>query len=188
MKRPGLVHGAIKKTNMQQMKKMFIVAAAVIGLLMAGTTTSHAQSKIGYISLADLIPTMPEYKKADTALADFQAALSQNFEDMKKEFNEQDSLLSSKDTLKYTKAQIEIKRKNLTELYLRVNGYQQQSQQQLQQKQQDLLKPIQEKAITTINAVAKENGYTYVLSKEALFVSPLADDLLPLVKKKLGLK
>ncbi len=169
------------------MKKMVIVAVAVLGLLTAGIS-SKAQSKIGYISLADVITAMPEYKKADTSLADYQQALSQNFDDMKREFNEQDSLLSSKDTLKYTKAQMEIKRKNLTDLYLKVNGWQQQAQQLLQQKQQDLIKPIQEKAVSTVQAVAKENGYTYVLSKEALFVSPPGDDLLPLVKKKLGLK
>jgi outer membrane protein len=187
MKGPRPVHGATKKTNMQQMKKMVIVAAAVIGLVMAGTV-SHAQSKIGYISLADIITAMPEYKKADTALADYQSALAQNFDDMKREFNEQDSLLSSKDTIKYTRAQMDIKRKNLTELYLKVNGYQQQSQQLLQQKQQDLIAPIQRKAVETVQTVAKENGYTYVLSKEALFVSPPGDDLLPLVKKKLGLK
>ena len=188
MKRPGLVHGAFKKTNMQQMKKMVIVAVAVVSLLMAGATTSHAQSKIGHISLADIITAMPEYKKADTALADYQSALAQSFDDLKREFNEQDSLLSSKDTLKYTTAQKELKRKSLTELYLKVNGFQQQSQQLLQQKQQDLIAPIQRKAVETIQTVAKENGYTYVLSKEALFVSPPADDLLPLVKKKLGLK
>ncbi len=98
---------------------------------------------------------MPEYKKADTSLADYQSALSQNFDDMKREFNEQDSLLSSKDTLKYTRAQIEVKRKNLTDLYLKVNGYQQQSQQLLQQKQQDLIAPIQRKAVETVQAVAK---------------------------------
>jgi len=39
-----------------------------------------------------------------------------------------------------------------------------------------------------VQAVAKENGYTYVLTKEALLVSPPAEDILPLVKKKLGLK
>jgi len=169
------------------MKKMVIVVAAVIGLSMAGTT-SHAQSKIAYISLPDIITAMPEYKKADTSLADYQSALAQNFEDMKRELNEQDSLVNSKDTLKYTKAQLEIKRKNVTELYLKVNSYQQQAQQLLQQKQQDLIAPIQKKAVETIQEVAKENGYTWVLSKEAVFVSPPGDDLLPLVKKKLGLK
>jgi outer membrane protein len=169
------------------MKKMVTVFVAVIGMVAFGHD-SQAQTKIGYISLQELIFAMPEYKKADTALNDYQSALGQNFEDMKKEFNEQDSLLSSKDTAKYTRAQLELKRKNLGEMYIKLNGWQQQAQQLYQQKQQDLITPIQKKALETVQTVAKENGYTYVLSKEALFVSPPAEDLLPLVKKKLGLK
>jgi outer membrane protein len=48
--------------------------------------------------------------------------------------------------------------------------------------------PITKKATDAIQAVAKENGYAYVINKEQLLVSPPADDILPLVKKKLGLK
>ncbi len=42
--------------------------------------------------------------------------------------------------------------------------------------------------MTTLNTVAKENGYSYVYSKEALLVAPPGDDLLPLVAKKLNIK
>ncbi|HMH22599.1 MAG TPA: OmpH family outer membrane protein [Puia sp.] len=169
------------------MKKIVILVVAVISLAAAGNK-AQAQTKIGFISLADVITAMPEYKKADTSLADFQTALGQNYDDMRKEFSEQDSLLNSKDTAKYTRAQLELKRKNLGEMYLKLQGWQQQAQQMYQQKQQDLIAPIQKKAVETVQAVARENGFTYVLSKEALFVSPPAEDLLPLVKKKLGLK
>ena len=121
-------------------------------------------------------------------MQDYRNALAQNFDDMKRELNEQDSILSSKDTLKYTKAQLELKRKTFGELYVKVQGYQQQAQEQLQQKQQELIAPVQKKALDAIQVVAKENGYTYVLQKEALYAYPLADDLLPLVKKKLRIK
>jgi len=151
-------------------------------------SSAQAQSKLGYISLNELITEMPEYKKADTSLMDFQSALNQNYDDMGREFREKDSLLSSKDTAKYTKAQIEIKRKQLVELYQRLQGYQQNASQQYQQKQQELIGPVQKKAQETVQQVAKENGFTYVFLKDALIVSPPAEDLLPLVKKKLGLK
>ena len=121
-------------------------------------------------------------------MQEYQGALNQNFEDMKREFSEKDSLLSSKDTTKYTRAQIEIKRKQLGELYVKLQGYQQQAGQLYQQKQQDLMAPIQKKASDIVGAVAKENGYTYVFLKDAMLVSPPADDLLPLVKKKLNLR
>ncbi len=169
------------------MKKILTIVLVATGMIVAGNQ-SQAQTKIGYISLNELITAMPEYKKADSSLADYSNALNQNFEDMRKEFNEQDSLLSSKDTVKYTKAQLELKRKSLGEMYLKLNGWQQQAGQLYQQKQQDLLAPIQKKAQETVQVVAKENGYTYVFLKDALLVSPPSEDILPLVKKKLNLK
>jgi outer membrane protein len=173
------------------MKKILTIAAVVIGLVMTGNSLyaqAAAAGKIGVISLQELIPIMPEYRKADTALNDYQTALAQNFEDMKREYYEKDSAVTSRDTVKLTKAQLEIKRREVSELLQKLQGYQQQSQQLYQQKQQDLITPIQKKAVEAVQTVAKENGYAYVLSKEALLVSPPADDLLPLVKKKLGIK
>jgi len=169
------------------MKKIVAIVLVATTLTLAGNKL-QAQTKFGYISLSEMITSMPEYKKADSSMQDYQSALNQNFEDMKREFNEKDSLLSSKDTAKYTRAQIEIKRKQLGELYLKLQGYQQQAGQLYQQKQQDLMAPIQRKASEIVQTVAKENGYTYVFLKDALLVSPPADDILPLVKKKLSLK
>ena len=169
------------------MKKIVAIVLVAATLSFAGNTL-QAQTKFGYISLSEMITSMPEYKKADSSMQDYQSALNQNFEDMKREFNEKDSLLSSKDTAKYTRAQIEIKRKQLGELYLKLQGYQQQAGQLYQQKQQDLMTPIQRKATDIVQTVARENGYTYVFLKDALLVSPPADDILPLVKKKLNLK
>ena len=48
--------------------------------------------------------------------------------------------------------------------------------------------PIQKKAVENVKLVAKEAGYAYVLEAGSLLVSPPADDLLPLVKKKMGIK
>jgi outer membrane protein len=180
-----------KKNNMKQMKQIVTILVVVMGLMMASNSTQAqgaGPGKIGFLSLQELIPTMPEYRKADTALNDYQQALAQNFDDMKREYYEQDSLLNSKDTVKYTKAQLELKKKNMGEMMVKLQGFQQQSQQLMQQKQQDLIAPIQKKALETVQAVAKENGFTYIFTKEALLVSPPAEDILPLVKKKLGLK
>ena len=169
------------------MKKILTIVVVVMGLMMAGTSVK-AQVKIAYISMQGLIPSMPEFKKVDTALNDYQNALGQNFEDMKKEYMEKDSLLNSKDTLKYTKAQLELKKREISDMLIKLQGWQQQAQQMYQQKQQELITPVQKKAMEAVQAVAKENGYTYVLNKEVLLTSPPADDLLPLVKKKLGIK
>ena len=82
----------------------------------------------------------------------------------------------------------DIKRKELNELYLKwTNFVNQEAQQQLNKHEQDLLAPIQEKAVQTSQAVAKENGYAYILPKEQLIAFPAADDILPLVFKKLNI-
>lgn len=170
------------------MKKIVTVLAVVMGLVMTGNSVKAQATKIGTISLAELIPNMPEYKKADTAMNDFNSALQQNYDDMVKEYQEQSQLLSGKDTAKFTPAQLELKRKSVGDLLQKLQGWQQTAQQMQQQKNQELLAPIQKKALEAIQTVAKENGYTYVISKDQLLVSPPADDILPLVKKKLGIK
>jgi outer membrane protein len=169
------------------MKKIVTVVAVVMGLVFAGNTTK-AQTKIGTISLAELVPNMPEYKKADTAMNEFQTALNQQYQDLVNEYQQQQTMLSSKDTSKYTAAQLEIKRKDLGDLLQKLQNFQTTAEQMRSQKNQELLAPITKKAQDAIQAVAKENGYTYIISKDQLLVSPPADDILPLVKKKLGLK
>ena len=52
------------------MKKIVTIVLVVMGLLMAGNSTQAQTGKLGYISLQELIPTMPEYKKADTIVGD----------------------------------------------------------------------------------------------------------------------
>jgi outer membrane protein len=169
------------------MKKIVTVVLVATVLMVAGNQ-AHAQTKIGFISINELMAAMPEAKKADSNLAEYSTALNQNFEDNKKEFNEQDSLLGSKDTARFTRAQLELKRKNLVEMYQKLQAYQQQASQLYQAKREELIGPIQKKAIDATQTVAKESGYSYVFVKDALLVSPPADDILPLVKKKLGIK
>src|ERR1700733_9891354 len=159
------------------MKKIVTVLVVVMGLMLTGKST-NAQNKIGLISMQELITSMPEYKKADTAMNEFQTALGQNYDDMVKEYNEQSVLVTGKDTAKFTAAQLELKRKAVGDLLQKLQGWQTQAQQLAQQKNQELIAPIQKKALEAIQAVAKENGFTYVIQKEQLLVSPPGEDLL----------
>jgi outer membrane protein len=169
------------------MKNVLIKYLLFCGLAFINLNLS-AQVKIGYISLNDLIIAMPEAKQADSALEEFKQALAQNFQEFQKEFSDQNNLMNSKDTLKYTKSQLEIKKKNLQDLYLKLTNYKDDATQQFQKKQQELLEPIQQKAIKAIQDVAKENGYTCILAKEQVYAFPSADDVLAITKRKLGIK
>lgn len=164
-----------------------LIVAVVFGISIFGLTDSAlSQSKIGYISTEELIGLMPEAEKANTELQDYQGALQQQGASYYKELNELDSSFA-KDSATMSKATKELKRNDMIALYQKVQGWQQTMQQMIGEKQQTLLGPIQKKAIDNIKSVAKENGYTYVFEAGSLLVSPPADDILPLVKKKLGI-
>jgi outer membrane protein len=168
------------------MKKLATIVLVVAGMVAA--TAVNAQNKMGYISVQELVQAMPEYRKADTTLAEYQNALNQQYAERVQDFNLRDSLLSSKDTAKYTRAQLEVKRNDLAKTYVELQQWNQRAQQMYQAKEEETMKPILDKARKAIQDVAKENGYAYVLPKEQLLVSPPGDDILALVKRKLNLK
>ncbi len=168
------------------MKKL--IAAVVFGISIFGlTNTAISQNKIGYINTEELIGAMPEAEKATTQLQDYQTALQQQGNDYQTELQEKDSLFV-KDSAKLSVAAKELRRTGLIELYQKVQGWRDVMQQKLQEKQQELLVPIRNKALETIKAVAKENAYTYVLDQNSVIVGPPGEDILPLVKKKLNIK
>jgi outer membrane protein len=168
------------------MKRILPFVAVCLMIFVFGSDV-QAQNKIGYISLQELIPAMPEYKQAETDLADYGKALNEQLNDYRKNFDTKDSIYKA-DSAKWTPAMREVRKKELNELAMKVYTFQQEAQQLLQKKENDLIVPIQQKAVQTTQAVAKENGYSYILSKDQLIHFPASDDVLPLVAKKLGLK
>ncbi|MBC7507344.1 MAG: OmpH family outer membrane protein [Ferruginibacter sp.] len=168
------------------MKKL--IAAVVFGISIFGLTdTAFSQIKIGYINTEELIGAMPEAEKATGQLQDYQTALQQQGNDFQTEFQEKEGLFT-KDSAKLSVAAKELRRTGLVELYQKIQGWREVMQQKLQEKQQELLVPIRNKALETIKAVAKENAYIYVLDQNSVIVGPPGDDILPLVKKKLNIK
>ena len=166
-----------------------LIVALVFGISifgLPGTAVSQTQ-KIGYISFDELIGSMPEAEKASAELQEYQAALQQQGATYYKELNELDSLFA-KDSASMNKATKELKRNDMIALYQKVQGWQQTMQQMLEEKKSALLGPIQKKAVENVKLVAKEAGYAYVLEAGSLLVTPPADDLLPLLKKKMGIK
>lgn len=171
---------------MNNIFKNFTLLLLVFGLLTI-TGQLNAQMKIGHVNTGELLQSLPEAKKADSLLQQFNEVLKKNGEDYQQEL-EAKAKKFNEDSLKLTAVQKESDRKKLQDLYTRVVNYNQEAQQQLEAKQQELLTPLQKKTLDIIQQIAKENGYTHVFNREALLVVPPSDDLLPLIKKKLNLK
>ncbi|MDR3062321.1 MAG: OmpH family outer membrane protein [Dysgonamonadaceae bacterium] len=163
-------------------KKIVVVA------LLAFPVGIFAQDKIAYVNTQEVMYAMPETKAMQAELEKMQKQIETELKTLEDEFSKKyQAFAQQQDTLVES---IKIRRTTeLSEIRQRAESYQQDSQQQLYKKQQDLIAPIQKKLLDTIKVVAEENGYTYVMEIGAfLFTAPNATDATPLVKKKLGLQ
>ncbi len=167
---------------MKKFVTLFLLSVGLFGL----STASQAQ-KIGYISADEVIQLMPEAAQVQTQLDDFQKSLYQNAQEKQTTLNEAVQKFY-KDSSGMSASLKEVKRGELQKQVQDLSGEDQKIQNQFEQKRQELSLPIQKKLQGAIEDVAKENGYTYVLPREALIIMPPGNDIGPLVKKKLGLK
>ena len=69
----------------------------------------------------------------------------------------------------------------------RIQEFQENAQKQLQDREAELTKPIIDRAKKAIEDVAREGNYTYIFDGAALLYSQDSEDIMPLVKKKLGI-
>lgn len=166
------------------MKKLLLGAVMALGFFSAS-----AQAKIGYINTDELISLMPEAAKVDSQLRDYQLSLQQQGQTLQIEADQKRDQYY-KDSANLSGSMKEIRMSELVKLYTRLQGYDQEAQQQASQYAQTKIGPVRERALEAIKTVAKEKGYTYVLdeSTNAILVAPPGDDLLSAVKAKLGIK
>jgi len=166
------------------MKKLFTAMTLALCLMVAGE--AEAQNKIGYISSQELVSIMPETRKADSSLQELRNALIQSATEKQNAFYAAIEKFN-KDSATFTEAQKAVKRADLTKMSQDLGGEEERIQQQLQDRQRALIEPINKRAYDAVQAVAKENGYTYVFEKEALLVAPPGEDIIELVAKKMNI-
>jgi outer membrane protein len=164
------------------MKKLIVAGVMALGVLSAS-----AQTKIGYVNTDDVIAAMPQTDTANKQLQEFQQSLADQYNDLEAEANEK-SAKFIKDSATLSASMKEIKREEILKLYQRIQNYNTEAQEKAKQAAQQKFAPIQQKAMDAIKAVAKKNGYSYVLDINSVLVGPPGDDILPLVKKELGIK
>lgn len=157
-------------------------------LIFVVVTSSLSAQKIAHINLDSLISLMPESAEAKKAQEEYIKQLEGMIQTMQTEFDNkyQDYMANSAKYSALIKSSME---KDLQDLQRRIQEFQGTAQQDLQKKNEELAKPIYDKAKKAIDQVAKENGYKYVLdtSSGIVLYSEPTDDLLNLTKKKLGI-
>ncbi|MBN2669717.1 MAG: OmpH family outer membrane protein [Bacteroidales bacterium] len=166
-------------------KVLFFIALAV-------TLSSFAQTKqkFGHINSNDLLMAMPDNKQASDALKAHSKELENQLMAMQAELEQKyNDYLTKKDSL--SPLIQKTKESELNDLNMRIQSFQQTAQQDLQQKEAELMQPIIEKARNAIREVSKEKEYTYVFDTSTgalVFWPEESDDILPLVKAKLGIQ
>jgi outer membrane protein len=166
------------------MKKITAIIVLAAGLF-AGSL--QAQNKTGYIKVDDMVSLMPELKKIDTLLAVFQNdSLPRTYNYLLSQYQRYDSIANDS-----TRSPVVVRQdaaKQRTGFLEELQNWQTSAQQMFEAKQNSLLQPVYTKVMNAINDVAKEKGYSYIYSREALLVAPPADDILPMVAEKLKVK
>lgn len=163
-----------------------------LGLLMLiGTLGLQAQgSKVGHINVDELITLMPETKAAEQSLQAYATSLEADLTDMQTELQTKVNNFRSNESV-MTELSKETKYKEIQDLDQRIQEYRQKAQEDLQNKEIELLTPVLEKAQNAITEVASEGGFAYILdssqSKGNVIYDGGGNDIMPAVKTKMGL-
>lgn len=169
------------------MKKFVIFLAC--GLLTGSIVFAQSSPKLGYLPSAELLQSMPERAKADSDLAKYAKSFQDQIDIMMKEYQTKGQQYQASEK-SMTDAMKEVRMKEIQDLQNRIESTQQSAQEKIQQKKQDVYAPILDKASNAIKAVAKEHNYDYIfdVSGGSLLYQKEGDNILPMVKAKLGIK
>jgi outer membrane protein len=170
------------------MKKLLKVALVAVCIVFAGNVVK-AQSKIGYINFDQLVDQMPETKVIRKNLEDYNKQFQDQYTAMTTEYQTKGQAYEAQRATMTDAVRVN-KEAELTDIQKRIQTFQQEAQQKVAAKTNELSKPLFDKIRATVSAVAKEKGYGYVINSAQtdLIVSPPGDDLMADVKAKLGIK
>jgi len=167
-----------------------------LGLFLVGifitTTGLYAQKtdlKFGHVNSNELLSLMPERATATTDLQAYGQMLQKEMEAMQTEYQTKVNAYVEKQAT-YSDLVKKSKETEIQEMQRRIQDFQATAQQDFQQKETELMQPIIDKAQAAIEKVGKENGFIYIFdlsNGSVAYFSAQSTDILPLVKKELGI-
>ncbi|MBW7468282.1 OmpH family outer membrane protein [Pontibacter aydingkolensis] len=168
------------------MNKIKTLVVAFLLISFASFAQSNDQPlKIGYTNVEYILLQLPESKQIESELKTHSTQLENQ---LKGKYSEYEAKLQAYERGAPTmdKTIREDKEKELMNMNNSIQEFQRNAQMSLQQKEKTLVDPVIAKIDKAIKDVAKENGFTYVISNQALLAGPEDGDISPLVLKKLG--
>ncbi len=171
--------------------KIKVLFAAVVIAVVTGNSVNAQQTvKLGHVNSQEILQVFPDRINAEKAMQEYAKKLETEQKRMEDELNKkyQEYLVQRDSLAELVKA---TKEKDLQELQQRIATYSQIAQQDLQKKEEEMIKPIIEKVQKAIDEVGKENGFTYIMdvaNRTVVYVGTGSTDITSLVKKKLGME
>jgi outer membrane protein len=164
----------------------------IIALLMFLPFTVMAQGnlKIGIFNSQEVITIMPEYNAAMSELEKMNLTFQTEAKKLQEEFEKKyQEYATTAETLDPTIRQY--KETELARLQQSIQEFATNAENNIKKKNQELMMPIVNKIQQAIKKVGDENSYTYIIDNAANivpYISPSADNVLPLIKKALNIQ
>lgn len=150
---------------------------------------AFAQQKYGHINSGDILDAMPEFKQMNTTLDNkrqqYAYQLQRMYEDYQKKGKELNEYGNS-----MMQAVREERMLELDSLQQAITLFEGSAQGEVEKLQAKLLKPLNDKYLKVVEAIAKENGYAYIFDLSSGIVTyhpENSGDVTDLVKKRMGI-
>ena len=168
------------------MKKTLILFAVCL-FAFGGNALAQKNIKLGHINSQELLQIMPGRDTAKTILEKEAADIESTLKTMQSELENKTNEYMQKQN-EWTELIRNTRRSEIQDMQSRIQAFYENAQKQLQEREAELTKPIVDRAKKAIEDVAREGGYTYIFDGAGLLYSQDSEDVMPQVKKKLGLK
>ena len=163
------------------MKKIFVIAIASLMAFTAGA------QKLGRVNFNELVMLMPEMDAARETIAAAQKEAEETYAAMVEEYQGKVSQYQQKSG-SWTAAIKESTEKELMDIQNRIQEFQQNISQELQQQQSQLVAPINEKANNAVQELAKAKGIDVLFdASQAIYFSDAVVDLTAEARKALNI-
>lgn len=171
---------------MKKLVRFLLVVVIASGIQ---TTVKAQAQKFGHVDSSEILQLLPERATAEKAFQNYMVELDKELQNMAGEYQ---SKLADYQSNQATMSALvkQSKEKELSDLGQRIQEYQSNAEVEAQKKQVELMEPLIKKVQDAVNAVGKEQGFTYIFDKSIGAVVYLGDSAIDItndVKKKLGL-
>ena len=165
-----------------------ILKISLVAVLLIVSAATYAQKgNFAHIDSNELLAAMPERADMEKKLQVEYQTLEAQLQEMSQEYQRKVAEYQELEASGGSQLILQTKVTDIQELEARIQQFQASAQEAIQIKEQELMEELYEIAKTAISAVANENGYSYVFDAAVLLHKPDGDDILPLVKKKMGI-